>query len=90
METSVPFPHLAITLLGIGEVLQRPSPACSAPAQIRHEPLNLEAKEGRLSTTEPVMTAIAALALYDGVNTLKMSDIAAALSSKHYMVFLLL
>ncbi|MDD2379931.1 MULTISPECIES: histidine ammonia-lyase [Aminobacterium] len=78
-----PLSHLAITLLGIGEVFYkgRRQPAQRLFRKLGMSPLNLEAKEGlALNNGTTVMTAIAALALYDGVNTLKMSDIAAALS----------
>ncbi len=78
-----PLSHLAVTLLGLGEVFYKGRRQSTARLlrKFGMEPLHLEAKEGlALNNGTTVMTAIAALALYDSVNTLKLADIAASLS----------
>jgi histidine ammonia-lyase len=78
-----PLSHLAITLLGLGEVFHqgRRQPVRRVLRKLGMTPLSLEAKEGlALNNGTTVMTAIAALAVYDGYNTAKIADIAACIS----------
>lgn len=78
-----PLSHLAITLLGEGEVIHegRRMPAKEALRKTGLEPVSLHPKEGlALNNGTTVMIAMAALGLYDATKLFKMADIAGALS----------
>ncbi len=78
-----PLSHLAITLLGEGEVFYKGKrvPAKKALHQAGLEPISLHPKEGlALNNGTTVMIAMAALGLYDATNLFKTADIAGALS----------
>ena len=75
-----PLSHMALTLLGLGEVYYQGKlmPAEEALKLAGIQPLShLEAKEGlSLINGTQVMTAIGAMVLYDAINLAKMADIA--------------
>ncbi len=78
-----PLSHLAIALLGLGEVVYngKRMPASQALREAGLEPIRLGPKEGlALNNGTTVMTAVGALALYDALHLLLLADIAAALS----------
>ena len=78
-----PLSHMAAVLLGEGFVLQdgKAMPSLPALQATGVEPLHLASKEGlALINGTQVMTAIGALACYDGQQLLKVADIAAGLS----------
>ena len=78
-----PLSHLAITLLGEGEVTYkgRRIPAREALQATGLEPISLHPKEGlALNNGTTVMIAMAALGLHDGTKLFKTADIAGALS----------
>lgn len=78
-----PLSHLAITLFGQGDVVFKGKrmPAMEALHQAGLKPIQLKPKEGlALNNGTTVMTAIAALAIYDSTNVVKVADIAAGLS----------
>lgn len=78
-----PLSHLAITLMGEGEVIYngKRMPAIDAIKQNNLKPIELKPKEGlSLNNGTTVMAAMAALAVYDGENLKKMIDIVGALS----------
>ncbi|MCL2768376.1 MAG: histidine ammonia-lyase [Synergistaceae bacterium] len=78
-----PLSHLAIALLGVGDVRYkgRKMNAGKALAAAGLKPLKLEAKEGlALNNGTTVMTAIAALCVIDGLKLAKLADIAASMS----------
>jgi len=78
-----PLSHIALVLLGEGEVIKngvlRKSSEALAEAGIA--PIALASKEGlALINGTQIMTAVAALVCYDAANLMKISDIAAAFS----------
>ena len=78
-----PLSHIAAVLLGEGFVVSNGESKPSLPVlkAAGIEPIKLSAKEGlALINGTQIMTAIGALACYDGEQLLKVSDIAAALS----------
>ena len=80
-----PLSHLAITLLGIGDVNYqgKKMPAAEAIKAVGLSPIKLMPKEGlALNNGTTVMTGIAALCLHDAKNVLKNADIAAAMSAE--------
>ncbi len=80
-----PLSHLAITLIGLGDVVYkgRKMPAAEALSITGMKPVELMPKEGlALNNGTTVMTGIAALCLYDAQKLVKNADIAAALSAE--------
>lgn len=80
-----PLSHLAITLLGLGDVVYegKRMPAADALAMNGLKPIELMPKEGlALNNGTTVMTGIAALCVHDAKNLMKNADIAAALSAE--------
>ncbi|MDR2908807.1 MAG: histidine ammonia-lyase, partial [Oscillospiraceae bacterium] len=78
-----PLAHMAAVILGEGEVLAggRAVPALPVLKAAGFEPVSLAGKEGlALINGTQIMTAIAALCLFDAVTLIKSADIAAALS----------
>jgi len=78
-----PLSHLAIALLGVGNVHYkgREMGAEEALFTAGLKPLKLETKEGlALNNGTTVMTAIAALCVIDGIKLAKLADIAASIS----------
>ena len=78
-----PLAHLALALIGEGEVFYRGSrmPASSALKACRLSPVRLEAAEGlALVNGTQVMTAVGGLCVYDALRLAKHADIAAAIS----------
>lgn len=78
-----PLSHLAITLLGEGEVFHKGKrvPAKKALQETGLEPISLQPKEGlALNNGTTVMIAMAALGLFDAMKLFKTADIAGALS----------
>jgi histidine ammonia-lyase len=80
-----PLSHLAITLIGLGDVVYqgKKMPTSEALNMTGLKPVDLMPKEGlALNNGTTVMTGIAALCLYDAKKLLKNADIAAALSAE--------
>jgi len=80
-----PLSHLAITLIGLGDVVYqgKKMPTSEALKLVGMEPVELMPKEGlALNNGTTVMTGIASLCVYDALNLLKNADIAAALSAE--------
>ncbi|MDD4077473.1 MAG: histidine ammonia-lyase [Bacilli bacterium] len=79
-----PLAHMALTLLGEGEVYFQNSRVRTkeALAAVGLKPLyGLEAKEGlSLINGTQIMTSVGALAIYDALNLIKAADVAGALS----------
>ncbi|MCL2601837.1 MAG: histidine ammonia-lyase [Treponema sp.] len=78
-----PLSHIVLPLLGLGEAYYNGALMPGAQALIRAgiTPIELTSKEGlALINGTQVMTGIGALALYDGLNLLKLCDIAAAMT----------
>ena len=78
-----PLSHLAISLLGEGEVFfqGRRMPTAEALQKTGLSPIDLKPKEGlALNNGTTVMTAIAALCVVDALSLGKMADVASALS----------
>ena len=78
-----PLAHLALVLLGLGEVLYKDERMSGAEAlkRIGAEPLQLESAEGlALVNGTQIMTAIGALAVYDAWQLSRLIDLAAAMS----------
>ena len=78
-----PLSHLAIALLGVGNVRYkgREMDAGEALSAAGLKPVKLVAKEGlALNNGTAVMTAIAALCVVDGIKLAKLADIAASMS----------
>jgi histidine ammonia-lyase len=78
-----PLAHLALPLIGLGEVFYEGSRMRSDTAlkKCGLKPIELEASEGlALVNGTQVMTAIGALAVFDALNLAKLTDIAAAMS----------
>lgn len=79
-----PLSHMALPLLGLGEIYYQGKlmPAEEALKLAGIQPLShLEAKEGlSLINGTQVMTAIGAMVLYDAINLAKMADIAGGVS----------
>ncbi len=80
----VPLAHIALALIGEGDVLYKGKKrkAKSALKQSGIEPLELKAKEGlALINGTQLMTALGVLCLYEAKNLARHADIAAALST---------
>ncbi|MCF7934868.1 MAG: histidine ammonia-lyase [Synergistales bacterium] len=78
-----PLSHLAIPLLGLGEVIYKGRRMQTAEAlrETGMEPVSLQPKEGlALNNGTTVMTAVGALAVYDALQLAKTADITASLS----------
>jgi len=78
-----PLAHLALVLLGLGEVRYRGKKMSGAEAleQIGAQPLQLESAEGlALVNGTQIMTAIGTLAVYDALQLSRLIDLAAAMS----------
>ncbi|MGD2269875.1 MAG: histidine ammonia-lyase [Desulfobacterales bacterium] len=78
-----PLAHLALPLIGLGEVIYQGRTMCSDAALIACglKPIQLEAAEGlALVNGTQVMTAIGALAVFDAIRLARLADIAAAMS----------
>lgn len=78
-----PLSHLAITLIGLGDVVYqgKKMPTAEALKIVGMKPVELMPKEGlALNNGTTVMTGIASLCLYDAIKLMKNADIAAALS----------
>ena len=78
-----PLAHMALTIIGEGEAFYKGKrmPSMLAMEKAGIKPLELMEKEGlALINGTPVMTAIAALALYDAQILMKTADIAAAMT----------
>lgn len=78
-----PLAHLALVLLGLGEVRYRGKKMTGAEAleQIGAQPLQLESAEGlALVNGTQIMTAIGTLAVYDALQLSRLIDLAAAMS----------
>ena len=78
-----PLSHMVLTMIGEGEAEFNGEilPGAKAMEKAGIEVIELTAKEGlALINGTQVMTAVGALAVYDSINLLKISDIAAALS----------
>ncbi|MDO4988080.1 MAG: histidine ammonia-lyase [Synergistes sp.] len=80
-----PLSHIAIALIGIGEVVYKGKkmPAADALAAVGLKPVELQPKEGlALNNGTTVMTAVAALCTIDAAKMVKNADIVAALSAE--------
>jgi histidine ammonia-lyase len=80
-----PLSHLAITLIGLGDVVYqgKKMPTSEALKIVGMKPVELMPKEGlALNNGTTVMTGIASLCVYDAMNLVKNADIAAALSAE--------
>jgi len=80
-----PLAHMALPLIGLGEAFYQGEFLSGGEAMARAgiTPVELAAKEGlALINGTQVMTAIGAIAAYDGLNLLKLADIAAALTAE--------
>ena len=78
-----PLSHLAVTMLGIGNVNYKGKqmPAAQAIQEAGLQPIHLMPKEGlALNNGTTFMTGIASLCIYDAENLIKNADIAAAMS----------
>ena len=78
-----PLSHLALVAMGEGEVIENEKcvPAKKILDKYKIKPIKLAAKEGlALNNGTAVMTAIAALAVYDAETLVKTADIAASMS----------
>ncbi len=78
-----PLSHLAITLLGEGEVFfeGRRMPSLEALRKVGLEPISLHPKEGlALNNGTTVMTGIAALCVHDAERLARVADVAVAMS----------
>lgn len=78
-----PLAHLALALIGEGKAEYRGEllPAADALSRAGVEPLELQAKEGlTLLNGTQHMTAVGALVLVDAADTIKLADIAGAMS----------
>lgn len=78
-----PLSHIALTLIGEGEVLYKNKiiPAKEAIEKISKSPVKLFAKDGlALINGTAVMAALGSLALYEAERLVKMADIATALT----------
>ncbi|MCL2231611.1 MAG: histidine ammonia-lyase [Treponema sp.] len=78
-----PLSHMVLPLLGLGEAYYKGEllPGAEAMKRAGVTPAVLTSKEGlALINGTQVMTGVGALALYDGLNLLKLCDIAAALT----------
>ena len=81
----VPLSHMVLPLLGLGEAYLQGELLTGAEAMQRANlaPITLTSKEGlALINGTQCMTGIGALTVYDALNLLKLSDIAAALVSE--------
>ena len=80
-----PLSHVAISLIGHGEVVykgQRMS-ASEALAKVGMKPVELQPKEGlALNNGTTVMNAVAALCIVDAMNMMKNADVAASMSAE--------
>ncbi len=80
-----PLSHLAITLIGLGDVIYQGKkiPTSEALKIVGMKPVELMPKEGlALNNGTTVMTGIASLCVYDAMKLAKNADIAAALSAE--------
>ncbi len=78
-----PLSHMVLPMLGLGEAeyMGRRMPGGEAMALAGIPTVELVAKEGlALINGTQAMTSVGALALYDGIRSMKLADIAAALS----------
>ena len=80
-----PLSHVAITLIGHGEVTYQGKrmPAAEAISKAGLKPVELQPKEGlALNNGTTVMNAVAALCMIDAMKTVKNADIAAGMSAE--------
>lgn len=80
-----PLAHLALPLIGLGEAVYQGKrmPAREALLQAGLQPVELSGKEGlALINGTQAMTATGSLVVYDGLQLLKVADIAAAMTSE--------
>ncbi len=80
-----PLSHLAITLIGLGDVKYQGKKMSTMEAlnMVGLKPVELMPKEGlALNNGTTVMTGLASLCVYDGQKLLKNADIAAAMSAE--------
>ncbi len=80
-----PLAHMCLPLLGLGEAFYNGErlPGAEALDRAGLKPVELSSKEGlALINGTQCMTGIGALTLYDGLNLLKVADIAAALTAE--------
>ncbi len=80
-----PLSHLAITLIGLGDVIYqgKKMPTSEVLKIVGMKPVELMPKEGlALNNGTTVMTGIASLCVYDAMKLAKNADIAAALSAE--------
>ncbi|KXT74382.1 Histidine ammonia-lyase [Streptococcus sp. DD10] len=78
-----PLAHMVLPMLGLGQAYYKGEllPGREALEKAGIEPIKLAAKEGlALINGTTVLTAIGALTTYDGIQLLKLSDVAGALS----------
>lgn len=80
-----PLSHMVLPMLGLGDAEYQGEvlPGSEAMARAGIPVISLQAKEGlALINGTPVLTAVGAMALWDGICLLKLSDVAAALSAE--------
>ena len=79
-----PLSHVAISLIGHGEVVYKGQKmsASEALAKVGMKPVELQPKEGlALNNGTTVMNAVAALCIVDAMNMMKNADVAASMSA---------
>ena len=80
-----PLSHVAISLIGHGEVVYKGQKmsASEALAKVGMKPVELQPKEGlALNNGTTVMNAVAALCIVDAINMMKNADVAASMSAE--------
>ncbi|MCD8163657.1 MAG: histidine ammonia-lyase [Synergistaceae bacterium] len=80
-----PLSHVAISLIGHGEVVYKGQKmsASEALAKVGMKPVELQQKEGlALNNGTTVMNAVAALCIVDAMNMMKNADVAASMSAE--------
>lgn len=80
-----PLSHVAISLIGHGEVVYKGQKmsASEALAKVGMKPVELQPKEGlALNNGTTVMNAVAALCIVDAMNMMKNADVAASMSAE--------
>ena len=80
-----PLSHLAISLIGLGDVVYqgKKMPTTEALKLVGMKPVELMPKEGlALNNGTTVMTALASLCVYDAKKLMKNADVAAAMSAE--------